>query len=337
MTIIGELRFLERMQFFNGQRLFASDLQALESDNRERRWLHNVSLHQPGVGSGYAIAGNKGDREVVITPGYAIDSLGREIILTEQRVEPIPAVADDGDGKSVYFDLTVSYPDDEALEESELREGVCLPRGVIRLREQPVFCWVRLNADGQPRDKRLKVQVEEGIKIRLARAEILDCKLYSPISTAKRRNARPPQQPYIASGQYAPDDKWKRKTTKPGEEVTPYFEIDVDTSAAGFVTPPCYTAQIVGERFFQSTRMPEFKDVFDKVDADEFLLEGFAEIIDSQANAFTLQLLMPGMNFGSNLRLNPDLFFDEQTFDGLSFPKFLAFNQWKLVWLGVEL
>ena len=106
----GSIQFLERVQFFNGQRLFASDLQALEEFNREMRWLHNMSLHQPGVGSGFAISGAKSDREVVIQPGYAINAKGQEIVLTETRTEPVPPVANDGAGNSVFFDLTVSYP-----------------------------------------------------------------------------------------------------------------------------------------------------------------------------------------------------------------------------------
>jgi hypothetical protein len=40
MAIIGTTQFLERIQFFNGERLFAPDLQALETFNREMRWLH---------------------------------------------------------------------------------------------------------------------------------------------------------------------------------------------------------------------------------------------------------------------------------------------------------
>ncbi len=88
MSIIGETRFVERNQFFNGQRLFASDLQGVEELNRQMRWLHNQSLHQPGIGAGFAISGNKGDRQVVIQPGYAIDADGREIVLTETVIEP---------------------------------------------------------------------------------------------------------------------------------------------------------------------------------------------------------------------------------------------------------
>ena len=78
MPIIGGTRFLERSRFFDGQRLFASDLQAVEAFGREMRWLHNQSLHQPGIGSGFAVSGSKGDREVVIQPGYAIDAEGRD-------------------------------------------------------------------------------------------------------------------------------------------------------------------------------------------------------------------------------------------------------------------
>lgn len=152
MEILKETRFIERLQFFNGQRLFASDLQGLEAFNREMRWLHNKSLHQPGIGNGFAVSGKKGEREVTIGAGYAIDALGREIVLLESQVEPIPPVAGESDGSPALYYLTVSYPDDGDLEETELREGICNTRGAIRLREQPVFCWVRLNADGQPTD-----------------------------------------------------------------------------------------------------------------------------------------------------------------------------------------
>ena len=337
MTLIGEMSFVERMQFFNGQRLFASDLQSLESDNRERRWLHNASLHQPGVGSGYAVTGNKGDREVTITAGYAIDFFGREIILTETHIEPVPPVADDGAGKPVFYDLTVSYPDDDALEESELRDGICLPRGVIRLREQPVFCWVRLNADGQPRDGKLKTQVEEGMKIRLARAEVFDCQLNNPISTAQRWNARPPRQPYIACGEFQPDSTWKILPVPSvgGSVVGPGLEIPIDTSAAGFITTPCYSVQIVGERYFSKKNVRGFDEVFDNLDKDSFLLDGFIDVINPNAKSFTLRVLMPEMSAGT-LTINPVEVFGPNIFKKTTFANLLKANGWKVVWLGME-
>src|SRR5689334_10203964 len=107
MSVLSSARFIERLQFFDGQRLFAEDLQGLEQQHRELRWLHNQSLHQPGVASGYAVSGNKGDREVSIQPGYAIDSDGREIVLTEGEVLPVPPVRGDADGKPKPYYLTV--------------------------------------------------------------------------------------------------------------------------------------------------------------------------------------------------------------------------------------
>ena len=93
MSFIRDIRSVEQQHFFDGQRLFADDLQGIEAFNREMRWLHNQSLHQPGIGNGFAVAGKKGDREVTVGPGYAIDDLGREIVLTRDRVLPVPPVA----------------------------------------------------------------------------------------------------------------------------------------------------------------------------------------------------------------------------------------------------
>src|SRR6476659_3293977 len=171
MNVTGATRFTENITFFKGQRLFASDLQDLEEFNRHLRWLHNQSLHQPGVADGYAVSGNKDDREVTIEPGYAIDLKGREIVLTKTVVLQVPPVANDGAGNPLYFDLTVSYPEDGVLKESETRDGVCASRSAVRLRDEPVFCWVDLRSEA------LNQQVESGQRIRLARAEILNCKL----------------------------------------------------------------------------------------------------------------------------------------------------------------
>ena len=215
MGLLDEMRFIERQQFFNGQRLFASDLQDLEAFNREMRWLHNRSLHQPGIGNGFAVIGDKGAREVTIRAGYAINAVGQEIVNTDDRIEPVPPVAGEIDGSPVYFDLTVSYPADEALEVAETRDGVCAPRGAraprgaVRLREEPVFCWVRLklNEAGQlvVENDTLAKEVEAGMKIVLARAEVLHCQLNSALSVAQRRSARPAKQPHVACGVYRPD------------------------------------------------------------------------------------------------------------------------------------
>jgi len=265
MSIYGS-QFLERIQFFNGERLFASDLQSLEAFNREMRWLHNQSLHQPGVGSGYAVTGNRGDRQVTITPGYALNSLGQEIILTQTHIEPIPPVADNGAGASVFYDLTVSYPDDTALKASETREGICLPIGVVRLEEAPVFCWVQLGDDGvQPVNLGLKDRIQKGLFIVLARIEVFNCQLKQPVSVVQRRNARPEKQPYVACGRLSPSAAdWNIDYMGATPPVTvdvsggtlqiplqfPAVRLytQVNTSSAGFQAVPQYTVRLVGER-----------------------------------------------------------------------------------------
>src|SRR6478736_2969964 len=73
MDELGLTQFVERVRFFNGQQLFASDLQSVEAFDRDMRWLHNRSLHQPGIGNGFAITGRRGDRLVTIGAGYASD------------------------------------------------------------------------------------------------------------------------------------------------------------------------------------------------------------------------------------------------------------------------
>jgi hypothetical protein len=272
MAIIGTTQFLERIQFFNGERLFASDLQALEAFNREMRWLHNQSLHQAGIGSGYAVIGNIGDRQVTISPGYALDSLGEEIILTETLVLPIPPVADNGSGGSVFYDLTVSYPQDSDLKPAETRVGICNSpaEGVVRLREEPVFCWVRLNdnpSNRQPVDPRLKSLIQMGMFLVLAQVEIFNCQLRQPVSTAQQRTARPPKAPFIASG-FAKSPTWSPEpatgATAVGLGVTIGFpfKAKIDTSSGGFQATPTYIARLVGSRVDNTAKPSMLVDAF---------------------------------------------------------------------------
>ena len=68
-----------RVRFFSGQVLTAEDLAAAQEYLRGMRRLHN-RLHGYGTVSGLDV--EVGDGEVHVTPGVAIDPLGREIVLT---------------------------------------------------------------------------------------------------------------------------------------------------------------------------------------------------------------------------------------------------------------
>ena len=330
MAILGATQFLERLQFFNGQRLLASDLQSLETFNREMRWLHNQSLHQPGVGSGYAVSGKKGDRQVTVSPGYAIDACGREIVLTETDIEPVPPVADDGAGNPVFYDLAVSYPNDADLTASETRAGICLPQGVVRLKEAPNFCWLELGPDYQPKDPQLKLELLSNMRILLARVEIKNCQLNQPLSISQRRNARPPSQPRIACGSTdLQAGGWSAIHVSAFESVSFLgLAMDVDTSAARFQITPTYTARLGGERIF--------KDGFGSFNPESpYVLDGYVNVINANPKGFALQLLLPqGLNLP--FPFNPVEFLE--AFD--SSPEYgnilLTANGWSIVWMGVE-
>lgn len=339
MPIIGTSRFNERIKFFNGQRLFASDLQDVEQFNREMRWLHNQSLHQAGVASGYAVTGNKDDREVTIEAGYAIDSLGREIVLTQPEVLQIPPVANDGQGNPVYYDLTVSYPSDLLLKETETRDGICASRSAIRLREKPVFCWIELISQSsvfgakaitegrQAKLATLNKQVEDGLRIRLARAEILNCKLNQPLSVAQRRNAKPPSQPFIFASRTEKNLQWNAVAKAFAIEVT----VRVDTSAAHFRTPPRYFANVIGPReikpVIEGTEITLIIDGFERIySLSDELSPGFSENDSDDRIGFKFSLLIPSMLI--DLRT--------VTLDKIAAALKSALKDWYVEWMGVE-
>jgi len=339
MPIIGTSRFTERIKFFNGQRLFASDLQDVEQFNREMRWLHNQSLHQAGVASGYAVTGNKDDREVTIEAGYAVDSLGREIVLTQPEVLQIPPVANDGQGNPVYYDLTVSYPSDLLLKETETRDGICASRSAVRLREKPVFCWVELVSTSsvfgsaailegrQAKLQKLNEQVENGLRIRLARAEILNCKLNQPLSVAQRRNAKPPPQPFIFAGRTEKNLQWDAAVRNFAIEAT----VRVDTSAAHFRTPPRYFANVIGPREVKAT-----------IDAQEvtLIIDGFERIYslsDPLTPKFNVNDADDRTGFKFSLFI-PSMLIDLRTLtlDKIAAALNPALKDWYVEWMGVE-
>jgi hypothetical protein len=330
MGIIGSTQFLERNQFFNGERLFASDLQSIEAFNREMRWLHNQSLHQPGVGSGFIVTGNIGDRQVVISPGYTLDSLGREIILTEPQTLAIPPIADNGNGGSVFYDLTVSYPSDSDLTVSETRVGICSPTpGVVRLCEAPVFCWVLLSDDvsHQPEDGTLTKRIKTGLFIVLGQVEILNCQLKQPVSTTQRRNARPSMQPYIAAGVQSGDANWQLanplggpppSTTSPAAFGTFMFSLAVDTSVGGFQGVPDYIARVAGVRFGKitsgETEQMYFLDALSNI-------PGADSPTPPTSEGFVLQIFPVVGALGSSAKIS-----DVQA----------TIQAWSVVWIGVE-
>jgi len=256
---------LERITFFAGQHLTAADLAELQRAHRELRWLHNRSLHGWGIGLGLDVMGERGDTAIIVQPGYGVDCLGREIILTEPQTKSIPATAaGPARGASVFY-LVAAYQGDEEQRVAEKRPGVCLPEGTVRLSEEPRIDWRRPE------------QLQEGLELVLAQVQIQNCCLSQPPSPAPRRYARPPQQPYLSAGQ-AQVVGTDLEIVWQGEELA-IAQMEVDTGAAGFSLTPHYTAHITGHRYLAEAPGPLI--VFDHL-----------AITDVAPRRFTLQIAL---------------------------------------------
>lgn len=307
MTLLDDTRFIEAPEFFPGQRLFAADLRDLHAFNREMRWLHNASLHQAGIGNGFAVTGAKGDREIGIGAGYAIDARGREIVLTGAVTTPVPPVAGDERGGSAFYDVAIAYAAADQLEEVETRDGVCFPRGAVRLREEPRICWLRLEADelGNLRatDPRAAQDLAEGLTIVLARAEVRDCQLERVLSIGERRSARPATQPYIAAG-IELNPSWQ--INRVSDEVILMHAV-VNTEVGEFGSRPTYWARTDGNQL---------------VDLDGRLvpLISMLQVLQADERTFSV-LVVAWVTFGGSAAMAVA-------------EKTLA--QWRVVWFGVE-
>ncbi len=290
---------LKRIEFVPGQRLTAQDLTDVQDSNRQLRWLHNRCLHGWGIGIGYGVTGEVGDTSVTIAPGYAIDCLGRELILTTAVTMPVPAVAGVSSGSGVTvpatFFLTISYLDDAFQATEESRPGVCMPAGTVRLTEGPLLQWQQFK------------DIQDGLNVILAEATVLNCQLNAPLGLDVRRNALPSNQPYINAGQVPPAAiAWT--------PVAGGISTFVDTSAAKFAATPAYFAHAMGSR--QIVVAP----------ALTYSLVTVPVIESALPNGFVLQIVL--LMFNS---LNQVVAVDDKDIPGL-----IPLLNWTIVWMGIE-
>lgn len=299
---------LQRPSFFDGQRLTAADLAAVQAFHRELRWLHNRSLHNWGIAFGYAVTGARGQRVVQVQPGYALDCRGRELILGTATEMPIPAVAGDSTGGPAAYYLTVSYAEDDDLT-PETRSGLCGAAGAVRRPEQPLLRWQ------EPGDAR------HGLDVVLASIEVQNCQLLDDVSAAERRDAVPAQQPYVAAGQTkASQTAWR---LWPDDEVPVGIAATVATTEAGFRVTPRYLAHVVGQRLYTPDTGD---DVFITV-----VVDGYAQVTAATAASFDLVVVLPQGIAGDGTPLNPNQVLTPDFMSVIS-----EELNWHVVWLGIE-
>ena len=89
----------ERMHYRSGMLLTADEFATEQTYHVERRRLLNRMLHGAGIVSGLEVTGGPDDGAVTVSPGFALDARGREILICEPEHVTVPT----GDGAiSVY-------------------------------------------------------------------------------------------------------------------------------------------------------------------------------------------------------------------------------------------
>lgn len=317
MSSTDDIPLLERPSFFDGQRLTAHDIAAPQVFNRELRWLHNRALHSWGIAFGFAVTGSRGDHSVKMDAGYAIDCMGRDLVLNGPTEMPIPVVASASDGGPATYYLTVSYAEDEQLDPIT-RAGACKSSGAVLRPEMPLLRWQ------DPTNTDPVSRYQYGRDVVLASVRILNCQLAEDVSSRERRDAIPPQQPYIASGSTtAGDTTWR---LWPNAKETVGVVTTIPTSGAGFQTTPRYQAHVMGARLFRPKK------------GNPFIVDGYVQIAQTTASSFEVRVILPtGTTAGSGaggippLVLNPDDVFNPGFMDHLR-----TTLTWHVVWMGVE-
>lgn len=181
---------LERLNYYNGQRLEAGDLKLEQEYHiRTRRWL-NKSLYTTGIASGLDVRKENGTRTIIVSPGLALDAEGREILLLEDARLTVPGKphkktpGSDATVEGLY--LTIRYNEESIHEE---RNGCVLQSesgkqngnrpawgGPARVQAKPQFNW------------RDSLPYESSGEVLLAQVELTpDCSQVHQVNTGVRR------------------------------------------------------------------------------------------------------------------------------------------------------
>lgn len=290
----NDIPVLERPAFFPTQRLTAGDLAAAQTYNRELRWLHNRSLHNWGIAFGLTVSGPSGSQSVTVRVGYAIDCVGRDLVLNQPLELPVPAVASDSKGSPAVYYLTISYAEDADLEAVN-RDGECNTSGAVRRVEMPHVRWQ------DPNDLDPASRYRQGFDVVLGAIRVLNCQLASDISERERRNAIASQQPYVGSGcSQAGNTPWQ---LWPNYSAPLGVSTNVVTSAAGFRNVPQYQAHVLGDRRYQEAPGSE-----------TIVIDGYPQIAQVTASSFELRVLLPT---GATVGISQADTFNETDYSGV--------------------
>lgn len=109
---------LKRPNYFDGGQLTTDDLNAAQAYQRERAWQHNRMLHGYGIVVGLEVGvqeNEDGSTQVIVSPGYALDGWGREMVVIEPLSVYLPS---DRHDLTIYLKYIEQDDDDAAKKKS---------------------------------------------------------------------------------------------------------------------------------------------------------------------------------------------------------------------------
>jgi hypothetical protein len=263
---------LERLRYWQGQRLRSRDFRDQLAIEAQLRWWHNRAVHHAyGVSTGLSVSAvpTSGTlRALQVSCGLAYDCFGRELMLQGTREIPVPPPPAGGNRPFTQMTLLLGYKEAAQFVRREDLAAVCWPCSSVSFHEEPDFVW-------QPTDG---VQVTDGVPIaRVNFADqqaVLDRQFTVPIS-------RPLARPHLASGATLPEHTvWELWQVEGGERPIPIgAQTRIDTSASGFTRIPCYFAWLQGA-------LPDDR-------GQPRLFPYFAHIAEASPTGFIFRLMVP--------------------------------------------
>jgi hypothetical protein len=248
---------LTRITWRDGQRLTARDLNDAEGRVYRLRRFHHLYMHGAasgnwGIITGYDVAIVASGDSIAVTQGYAIDSSGRDLILSHNVVVPVPPVTG-------LLILVIRYqPDKNRC--APPQQGGCEKSPLGPQWEFPAFVW--LSGD----------EFNPNSDIALAAMRVVIGIAQTPVIDTMRRKMRPISSNKIGYGVTTSfETKWNAAT---GQLAGTWFETTVDTSSWGFVRTPLYFADLVWSHQLVASEA-----------------SGGAFIVDARPESFTLRLL----------------------------------------------
>lgn len=237
---------LDRFRFWQGQELRSHDFQELERVEDQRRWWHNRALHNSyGVIEGLQcelVPATGKATGVSIRAGLAYDTFGRELILEQPLIIPLPASLSKSQTVVNLWMRLRSDPPSKGIVRACCSHSRSRHAGALE------FAWIAANMGSG---------IESSYGIALCEVKygshVVGGVLIKDISV----RARPEALPLLQTGTTVPGgtpwEPWIEGFTNDqfNNSVPNVFGVQtwVDTSAAGFTRVPCYFASLQGSLY----------------------------------------------------------------------------------------